>query len=175
MIATGEKHDLGRGIYALNELQRYVAYQKRRALRLQQVRYWVTHALTSTRHVTRRPDYTFHDLVSLFVVGELVDAGVQPHVIRDAEQHLRKSLGLERPFASIQVYTDGVDVLYQADPLMVNQITAANREGQEVLRPAIQAALRGIRYEAGTASAWDPVGCKYSAADRIPLISREIE
>jgi uncharacterized protein (DUF433 family) len=156
VMATAESFELGRGIYALVELQRYVAYQQRRVVGVGSVRYWVTHALTASRHVTRRPDYTFHDLVSLFVVGELVEAGVQPHVIRDAEEHLQRSLRIDRPFAAIEVFTDGVDVLYEADPLVEDQITAANREGQEVLRPAIQAALRGIRYEAGTAAAWDP-------------------
>jgi len=167
MIGATEERSLGEGIYALTELQQYVAYQTRRAVGTQQVRYWLLHALTSTRHVSRRPDYTFHDLVSLFVVGELVDAGVPPHVIRDAETHLRKSLRLSRPFASIDIYTDGVDVLYEADPLMADQITAANREGQEVLRPVIQAALRGIRYEGGTASAWDP----YPGHEGHPLVT----
>lgn len=156
MAAIGKVDELGQGIYGLTELHRYVAYQQRRDVRLSHVRYWAYHALNQPSHTKRRPDFTFHDLVSLFVVGELVAAGVRPHAIQRAESHLQSRFGLRRPFASTSVFTDGVDVLYEEDPLVVDQITAANRDGQEVLRPAIDLALRDIRWESGVAVAWDP-------------------
>jgi uncharacterized protein (DUF433 family) len=165
-MAAAEVQEFGTGIYALTELHGFIAYQRQERLAQSRVLYWVRHALTQTQHKRRRPDYTFHDLVSLFVVSELVDAGVQPHVVRDAEEHLRTTLGLARPFAAVSLYTDGVDVLYRAAPEMTEQITAANRRGQEVLRPVIQAALRGIKYEAGVASSWDP-----AVADSEQLVS----
>jgi uncharacterized protein (DUF433 family) len=157
MAVAEETPALERGIYGLNELKRYVAYQHGgHSLPGHQVRYWITHALTPVDHAQRRPDYTFHDLVSLFVVRELVEAGVAPHSIRVAEEHLRARLHRPRPFATSKIFTDGVDVLYEADPTPAGQITSASRGGQEVIRPAIEAALRGIRFDnKGTAAAWD--------------------
>src|SRR5437660_4299111 len=107
---------LERGIYALSELHRYVMFQHRGALPRQRVQYWMNHALSNAWHRPRRPDYSFHDLVSLFVVSELTEAGVRASTIREAEEHLRRRFGTARPFATTTVYTDGVDVLYEAEP-----------------------------------------------------------
>jgi uncharacterized protein (DUF433 family) len=153
--AAGESLiDLGRGIYALHELRSYLAYQRPHGPTIGQVTYWINHALTFEGHRPRRPDYTFHDLVSLLVVRDLVAAGVPANTIKQAELHLRNQLGRERPFATTTIFTDGVDVLYEADPLLADQITSANRSGQEVLRPVIEAALLGVRYEDGIAAEW---------------------
>jgi uncharacterized protein (DUF433 family) len=147
---------LERGIYGLEELRRYAAYQRGRTLPLHHVRSWMHHALAPDKHRSRRPDYTFHDLVSLFVVRELVDAGVAPAAIRSAEVHLRDRFHQPRPFATRKIFTDGVEVLYEPLPSAEGQITSASRGGQEVIRPAIEAALRGIRFDPhGLATAWD--------------------
>ena len=54
----------------------------------------------------------------------------------------------------MRLFTDGVDVFYEATPTISAQITAANRGGQEVLRPIIEAALRGVVYEREVAVRW---------------------
>ena len=61
--------------------------------------------------------------------------------IRNAERHLRERLELPRPFASVHLKTDGVNVLYQASPEVRDQLTAADLAGQEVLAPTIAAAF----------------------------------
>lgn len=85
---------------------------------------------------------------------DLVGAGLTPATIRDAESHLQAETGMRRPFASEEIYTDGVDVLWKATPAIPDQLTAANRRGQEVLLPTIQNALRGVGYADGIATTW---------------------
>ena len=60
--ATAKKTEFGHGIYALSELQRYIAYQQRRQVAIHQVGYWIRHALAPAEHASHRPDYTFLDL-----------------------------------------------------------------------------------------------------------------
>src|SRR5207249_2434601 len=91
---------------------------------------WLRVALTSDDHQRWSSDYTFHDLISLRVVHELVVAGVKPRQIRAAEIHFGERLGVARPFATEQVYTDGVNILYRAAPEVAEQMTAANLSGQ---------------------------------------------
>jgi uncharacterized protein (DUF433 family)/DNA-binding transcriptional MerR regulator len=145
-----------RGIYALTELTRFVAIRHRHPHTADQVARWLERGLGKSDHRSRRPDYSFHDLVSLFVVRELIDTGVRLADIAQAEEHLRAQLDFRRPFASIHILTDGVDVLYDANPHIIDQLTAANRSGQEVLRPTIEAALRDVHYEGTVAARWTP-------------------
>jgi uncharacterized protein (DUF433 family) len=157
MAAAIEKreHDIGEGLYALAELSRYVAYDRGRADPARVAR-WLSRGLNPVAHRPRRPDYSFHDLISLFVVRELVGAGVKLPAIRTAERHLRDRLELARPFASVRLKTDGVNVLYHAAPEVLDQLTAANLAGQEVLEPTIAAALRDVAYEHSVAVRWRP-------------------
>lgn len=147
---------LGRGLYGVTELAHYVAYQSHAKVRADDVARWLRSALNPVEHARRRPDYSFHDLVSLFVVRELVGAGVRPAAIRLAEIHLRGTLGIERPFAHVRVKTDGVNVLYEASPMIEDQLTAANRLGQEVSVPTIATALRSVVFEHDVAVRWMP-------------------
>ncbi len=145
-----------RGLYGLREIRRYLAFRHERPLSDSAVARWAVAGLSVRSHTARHADYSFLDLISLLVVRDLVNLGLPLRAIRNAEAHLRERLGVERPFASINLTTDRVDIFYEAAPTVVDQLTAANRGGQEVLVPAIRRALRGVRYDAGVAASWSP-------------------
>jgi len=156
MSGDSEHIALGRGLYGVTELSHYVAFQAQRHVYPGDVSRWLAGALNPVMHDWRRPDYSFHDLVSLFVVEELVAFGVKPKAIKTAEAHLRDRYDMARPFASFRLRTDGVNVLYEASPLVRDQLTAANRGGQEVAVPIIEAALRDVIFEHSVAVRWEP-------------------
>lgn len=112
--------------------------------------------LTAVEHRPRRPDYSFLDLVSMLIVRDLVRLGMRPSEVHAAEEHLRHRYHYEHPFAVVRLKTDGVDVFYEASPTIMDQITSANRGGQEVIKPAIHHALKDVSYESGIAAAWSP-------------------
>jgi uncharacterized protein (DUF433 family) len=154
--AIQEDPALRRGVYGLGELTNYLSFGHDRSLSASTVARWAKLTSAMPEHRPRRPDYSFADLVSLLVVRNLVWLGLRPHSIRDAEEHLRARYGHEHPFLSVRLKTDGVDVFYDALPSFGDQLTAANLGGQEVLRPAITRALKGVAYERGMATAWSP-------------------
>src|SRR5215213_4422131 len=87
---------LGQGLYSLQELRAYLALSGdqddgRHASR------WLSYVLNPVRRRPRRPDHSFSDLISLFVVRELLRLDVAPHTIREAEEHLRKVWNTDRP------------------------------------------------------------------------------
>jgi uncharacterized protein (DUF433 family) len=145
---------LGTGLYSASELSRYLS-SRSLAASPQTVANWIRQGLTPSEHLGRTPTYTFHDLISLLVVGWLREKGVKLSAVRQAEAYLRESLGIERPFAREEIYTDGVNVLFEANPLIEDQLTAANLGGQEVMRRALAETLRGVRYENELAIYWD--------------------
>lgn len=155
-IAIETDPALRRGIYGLTELTRYLSIDGDRTLSATTVSRWIT-TISNSDHAARRPDYSFADLVSMLVVRNLVDLGMQIREIHEAEIHLREVYGIDRPFLSVKLKTDGVDVFYEASPSLVEQLTSANRGGQEVIRPAIAAALSGVNYHNGLAAEWSPL------------------
>jgi uncharacterized protein (DUF433 family) len=156
IVLDKQTYHLGEGLYGLTELSRYVAYRHSKRADVPRTARWLSGALNPVDHRRGRPDYSFHDLISLFVIRELVAAGVKLSAIRKAEGHLRERLRLPRPFASVRLKTDGVNVLYRASPEIRNQLTAADLAGQEVLVPTIEWALRDVVYEQHVAVRWRP-------------------
>jgi uncharacterized protein (DUF433 family) len=148
---------LRRGLYGLGELTSYLNLEAVKPLAASTVARWLQVLSASAHHRPRRPDYSFADLISMLVVRNLVQLGLNLRDIHAAEDFLRERYHHEHPFVSVRVQTDGVDVFYDAAPTIAHQLTAANRAGQEVLRPAILGALRGVMYEHGFAAAWSPV------------------
>ncbi len=146
---------LRRGLYGLGELTGYLSLDEEQPLSASTVSRWA-HALGGLEHRPRRPDYSFADLISMLVVRNLARLGLKVPDIRAAENFLRDRYGHKHPFVSVRLKTDGVDVFYDAAPSIAEQLTAANRGGQEVIRPAITNALRGVSYEEGLAAAWSP-------------------
>jgi hypothetical protein len=146
---------LGQGIYSLAELRSYLAfYGESRdgelALR------WLTAVLNPVAHRARRPDYSFDDLISLFVVRELLELGVYGFRIREAEQYMRRLLETDRPFVHKDVATDGHVVwLDTEEPSQVER--ASHGPGQQAHRAIIGPSLRRVKYVDRKAAAWSPV------------------
>jgi uncharacterized protein (DUF433 family) len=152
-MLAGTAPPIGQGLYSVAELQRFIGLGGDAPSAPTVVR-WISAGLTLSRHQHGRPTYSFHDLVSLLVVRWLRSEGVRLSDIRRAEEHLRAVCGVARPFATRALKTDGINVLYQAEPAIKDQITAASRGGQEVLERALGASLRGIGYEDDLAAWW---------------------
>jgi len=148
------KLDFGQGLYGTAELARYVVMYSGGEARMSRVPYWLRNGLSRVQHQRHRPDYGFLELVSLFVVGDLLRAGLKLRQIRTAESYLQKQLGHPRPFATERIYSDGANVFFEAAPSVHDQITAADLEGQEALRGVLKLELKGVGYVDGVASAW---------------------
>lgn len=147
---------LGDGIYSLEDLRLYLSYYAGDVETGGHALQWLEAALNPIAgHIAKRPDYAFTDLVSLFVVRELTMLGVKMSSIREAEQHLRQTTGLERPFVHREVMTDGRDVWITAEA--PGQVEAASgRPGQHASHIALQAYLRSVQYTDSIASTWSP-------------------
>lgn len=151
---------LGQGLYSLDELRGYLSLSDeeddgRLAYR------WLSYVLNPVVRQPRRPDHSFSDLISLFVVRELLRRGVAPRTIREGEEHLRKVLETDRPFVHDSIQTDGRDIF--ADGAQITgQIEAATRSrqspkrGQQVMLATVKDVLRGVHYVDGQAELWSP-------------------
>jgi uncharacterized protein (DUF433 family) len=146
--------DLGAGVYGLPELRAFVALGGKQK-DAEHVLTWLTSILNPVLHRARQADYSFSDLVSLFVVRELLRRGVKPRKIRAAESWLRENEKTDRPFVRQDIKTDGVEVFYR-DEIVPAQIEAASRKGQQALREAISDKLTSVNYQDGIAAYWRP-------------------
>jgi hypothetical protein len=144
---------LGQGIYSLAELRSYLAFDGKaedggHALD------WLS-MLNDVAHRPRQPDYSFADLVSLFVVRTLLGKGVKPRHIREAETYLRAHRQTDRPFVCDDLLTDGQFVFF---PSVDGQIESANRGGgQQAGLVIIAPYLKRVKYHEGAAVQWSPM------------------
>jgi len=145
---------LGQGILSLSELKLFVAFHAGQSA-ADKVPIWLKHALNPIGHVTRRPDYSFSDLISLIVVSELRKRGMKSWRIREAELYLRKLTDVDRPFVTETIATDGVTVwIPSQEP---GQMESANEGGgQQVQIKALGNSLKRIQYREGKAKSWSP-------------------
>jgi uncharacterized protein (DUF433 family) len=150
--AVADDRTLEEGLYSLREMSRYLSLRLHASPST--LLSWIRSGLAPGGHQQGRPTYGFFDLVSLLVTGWLRSQGVRLSAVRDAEIYLRAHLGLAHPFATEMIFTDGVDVLFKANPAIAEQMTAANRGGQEVWREAIQDALHGVHYGRDQLADW---------------------
>ena len=145
---------LGQGIYSLAELRLYLTFHgtpRNGELAL----YWLQHALNPVGHRPQEADYSFADLISLLVVRALVARDVPLHRIQEAEAYGRKLYGVDRPFVTHDLATDGRMVFYYGDNPA--QVESANRGGgQQAGRELLSAYLHDVRYRDGRASTWEP-------------------
>ena len=154
---TPTRAEIGLGIYSLEDLRAYLAFYAGDVLTGNLALTWLTDALNPIPgHVARRPDYAFADLISLFVVRELRRLGVRPGKIRQAEQHLRLTTGLERPFVHREVMTDGRDV-WIVDDERTQVEAASGPQGQQASHLALRAYLKPVQYTDNIATTWVPV------------------
>jgi uncharacterized protein (DUF433 family) len=147
--------DLGRGVYALGDLRAFLALSGKRE-DAKRALPWLTRVLNPVGHRRWHADYSFSDLISLFVVRELKAKGVPPHTIRDAEFYLRKKWKTDRPFVSDEIQTDGRRVLVD-DEVIAGQIESADLQGQQVMRELVKDRLSHVHYNDGTAEYWRPM------------------
>ena len=133
---------MGTGLYSLAELSRYLRGRSLPASSPKVLR-WIRAGLAASDHQ------------GLLVVGWLRSNGVQLAAIRKAEAYLREERRIARPFATQEIFTDGINVLYRANPSIADQLTAANRRGQEVLLRTLGDTLWGVAYDSGLAVWWD--------------------
>lgn len=148
-----ERGGLGQGIYSLSELRLYLAFYASpragdRAL------YWLETALNPVDHSTRQPDYSFSDLISLFVVSELVGHGMTPAAIKRAEAWMRKRFKTARPFVNEEIATDGQSVFLRSEH--AEQVENANHGGQQAHREIVGPYLRRVQYRGTDAPDWRP-------------------
>jgi uncharacterized protein (DUF433 family) len=148
--------DLGTGVYALGDLRRFVSFSGTPDEGAKVAR-WLRTALNPADHHRWQADYSFSDLVSLFVVRELRQKGVSPQTIRAAEDYLRLKWRTDRPFAREDIKTDGVEVLCDDDPdAGPAQIEGAGLRGQQMLRHTIEDSLESVYYSDKVAAYWMP-------------------
>jgi uncharacterized protein (DUF433 family) len=152
---TPTRGDLGTGVYGLTELRAFVAFDGTPEDG-KKVPSWLRAILNPVTHEPKRADYSFSDLVSLFVVRELLRKGVAPRKIRIAEAWMREELRIDRPFVSEEIKTDGVEVFFR-DEVIPDQIEAASREGQQTMREMIRDKLASVHYTDGRAASWAPM------------------
>jgi uncharacterized protein (DUF433 family) len=147
--------DLGHGIYSLAELRTLVALYGE-AKDAKQTAYWLRRALNPVAHKPWQADHSFSDLISLFVVRQLVKRGVSARTIRDAEMHLRDKWKTDRPFACEDLKTDGIEVFCEDEP-DAGSIEAASQYGQLAIREVVQEGLASVFYDEGNAAYWVPM------------------
>jgi uncharacterized protein (DUF433 family) len=147
--------DVGQGLYSLAELRAYLTLSGERGDG-EQVERWLADVLNPVRRQPRRPDHSFSDLVSLFVVRELRRHGVQPRTIREAELYLRKRWNTDRPFVSDRIQTDGHDVYVDGNRITGQLEQASKRTGQQVMLDVVRDFLKDVRYHDGQAQLWIP-------------------
>jgi uncharacterized protein (DUF433 family) len=144
---------IGQGIYSLAELRSYLAFDGKQRDG-EHALDWLA-VLNDVGHRPRQPDYSFADLVSLFVVRTLLHRGVKPRRIREAEAYLRTRRQTDRPFVCDDLSTDGQFVFFDS---VEGQIESANRGGgQQAGLVIIAPYLHRVQYRNGAAVQWSPV------------------
>jgi uncharacterized protein (DUF433 family) len=151
--------ELGEGLFAASEIERFVALQFGPGATSQSLR-WLREVVAPPRHSRGRPDYSFADLISVFAIVELRDRGVSLQRIREAKERLSRLVEVDQPLALQGIYTDGAFVF--ADLGVTGQLTNLNLCGQEGHRSVLELNLArvlfrtGERIEERPARAWSP-------------------
>lgn len=143
-------------MYSLKDLRAFVALDGGKRKEGERVPAWLASALNPVPHERWRPDYSFSDLISLFVVRELRRKGHLPRAIRDAEAWLRDKWKVDRPFRSDEIRSDGVNI-FDGDEPIPGQIEAADLHGQQTMREMVKDRLESVSYSEGRAAYWVPM------------------
>jgi uncharacterized protein (DUF433 family) len=145
---------IGNGVYSLPEAARLTG------LRPQRVREWfLGRPSEEMRKPVFRSDYqsvlgdhavSFHDLIELFVGGQLRDHGVSLQSLRKVHQQMQNHLGVRHPFCRREVLSDGKKVFMiglddRGREEMVEVLTK-----QRVFADILLPFLKKISYDAAT-------------------------
>jgi uncharacterized protein (DUF433 family) len=147
--------DIGQGLYSLSDLRAFLTLSGKPDDG-QLAEHWLGYVLNPVRRQPRRPDHSFSDLISLFVVRELVRHGVAPRTIRDAERYLRERWNTDRPFVRDVIQTDGREVFVAGEQITGQIEQASRRRGQQVMHDVVKEFLHDVRYLDGEARLWTP-------------------
>lgn len=113
------KSAIGHGIYGIPEASRYTRVHTAtirswfRASGKRQRLFESEYPVVCGRHAI-----SFHDLIDVWVVGALRDAGVSMQRIRQAHRVLENELATKHPFAHLKLFTDGKTILASAAEYM---------------------------------------------------------
>jgi uncharacterized protein (DUF433 family) len=146
------KAQLGRGVYSLSEAARLTG------LKYNRVREWFRGRLPGERRQPVFPgdyepagkDYaiSFHDLIDLYVAGQLREHGVSLQTLRRVYDRLKTDLGTPHPFCRKELLTDGKTVFMrvlddQSEEEMVEVLTR-----QRIFTLVLLPFLKTIDYDA---------------------------
>jgi uncharacterized protein (DUF433 family) len=136
---------LGRGIYDVVEVARLVSRDPETVSR------W-TSGRSPLHSVESKPLYSFLDLISLWVVSELIERGVPKVEIRNGASYLAKELGTTYPLAHKALATVGGAVFGR-----FGDWVDVGKSGQLAFQDIIEAYLRPVEYgRDGLAMIWRP-------------------
>ena len=162
-LATG--HELRRlpfgldvGIYLRSEAALLTGLPKSTVRRWLQLERGDEHIVA----VARQPLVSFPDLVSLRAVAALKRAGMSVGKIKEGVDFMRRELGLDRPLASEDLKTDGVNLYFPEARGLLITVSAG---GQMAAQELVASYLRDVKYKplAGNhrlAVSWEPPGVR---------------
>jgi uncharacterized protein (DUF433 family) len=126
MKTIAHKNELGYGIYTIPDISRLLKIERRKVTRYIS-EYWderVGHKLFNDTYSwtanKRNKAVNFYVLIELHTFFELQKLGVKAKTILKARSSISKELGLEYPFASSELLTDGNRIWYQFEEDIVN-------------------------------------------------------
>lgn len=150
IIATSEQTTkglslLGRGIYDVVEVARLVGRDP------ETIQRW-TSGQPPLHRVETKPVYVFLDVISLWVVSELLKKNVAKSEIRSGSEYLAAKLETSYPYAHKALATAGAAVFGE-----LGDWVDVGKRGQMAFKDAIEEYLRPLHYGTdGLAAIWRP-------------------
>lgn len=145
---------LGTGIYTYSEAAKILCMSS------QTINYWILGRNKDNSSAVlplpelRDKTITFYDLIELYFVKSLRRAGVKLPVIRRVSKRLSVLFNTPYPFAHVNLYTDGHQILLH-DKDIQKYINAENRQ---IVFNYIDAFLKNLDFENNLAKAYWPLG-----------------
>lgn len=90
----------------------------------------------------KTPSLSFFNLVEVHVLDALRQLGPRFQEIRKAVRYVEKELGKQRPLATQDFYTDGVNVFVEH----LDKLLTASKDGQLAIRKAVERHLSRVDY-----------------------------
>ncbi|MGQ0560119.1 MAG: DUF433 domain-containing protein [Sphingosinicella sp.] len=118
---------------------------------------WHQDTTLPEREARRRLSY--YQLIELAVVSACRKAGMKLTDIRSAREFLTREFKTDHPFATLQLKTDGVDLLKDAGEVQgVKHLLTVNRGGQLAWKHILAEKFLEFDYESGVAARWHVAG-----------------
>ena len=162
-VVLDDGPQLGDGIYSFPQAAAILS-RRERPISSRRLRHWMNTGLAPATYQVgdRHPLLTFHDLISLEVVGRFVDAGWSVQGVRRVEEEVRAEFQRVRPFAYKNFYTDGLSLWakrHSDDDHVTELVTKrkAQRDKPLAIAGAVLTFANEIRFEGPdqAAAAWE--------------------